>query len=158
MSSYEFEIVREIFQPEDGALEGFTLGKLYGANLYLGETGEDQDRHLEDYLENDAWKEVKVYGKTAIPCGRWPMSLEWSPHFQREMPHIKVPTHENVMVHGGNGPEDVLGCVLAGRVRLARGVAQCAAVVDRVIGILKSLENSTGELNQAFVTIRRAGE
>lgn len=155
--SYEFEIIRDTFQPENGGAEGFALGKLYGANLYFGETCEDQDRKLEDYLDGDAWKEVKVYGRTAIPCGRWPIHLAWSPHFEREMPHIDVPTHTAVMVHGGNAPEDVLGCVATGRVRLARGVAQCAPVVDRVIAVLQSLNNAAVPM-EAFITIRRAGE
>jgi hypothetical protein len=54
---------------------------------------------------------------------------------------VDVPGYRGVRVHGGNSPENSLGCVMSGRVRTARGVQGCAPVVNRIIGILRDAED-----------------
>lgn len=63
---------------------------------------------LEDEIRFD-----KVYGKTAIPDGRYKVILTRSNRFKRVMPLlINVPNFEGVRLHGGNTAENSHGCPL----------------------------------------------
>ena len=65
---------------------------------------------LEDKIRYD---DKKVYGKTAIPDGRYRVVLNWSNRFQRIMPLLlDVPNFTGVRLHGGNKAEDSHGCPL----------------------------------------------
>ena len=71
-----------------------------------------------DTLEPHAidWsRERKVWGKTAIPCGRYKVTLRYSTTFKRKMPFLEnVPHFTGIMLHLGNAPEDTRGCILVG--------------------------------------------
>jgi hypothetical protein len=111
-----------------------SLGKLYADDVYICETCEDADRHIEDGGE-------KVYGETAIPRGLYKVVLSHSAHFNRTLPEIlNVPRFSGVRIHGGNTAADSLGCILVGRVRMADGIANCAATVQRIIDMIESAE------------------
>lgn len=139
----EFRVLRELFHHEDGK-EGFTLGGLFLGNARIGYTVEDEDRHLEIGGE-------KVYGKTAIPRGRYRVVVDFSHRFQKNLPHIlEVPGYEGVRIHGGNRAEQSLGCVLVGQIRTADGVANCAPVVQRVIDLI---ENDAEVGKDSWITI-----
>jgi hypothetical protein len=69
-----------------------------------------RDINMNGKFDND---EVKVYGETAIPFGKYEGQVTYSPHFKREMPLIKnVEQFEGIRIHGGNEIEDTLGCIL----------------------------------------------
>lgn len=136
----DFLLEREIFIPPTPDFEGSTQGRLYFRSQFLGYTCEDEDRQLETYPDR------KVYGRTAIPRGRYRLLLTYSQRFGRELPLIvDVPGYRGVRIHGGNSPENSLGCVMSGRVRTARGVQGCAPVVNRIIGILRDAEDGGDE-------------
>jgi hypothetical protein len=83
--------------------EGYTIGTLSIDGQYFCDTLED------------AVRQVKVYGKTAIPYGRYNIILNVSPHFGRILPRlIDVPQFEGVLIHRGNTAEDTAGCILVG--------------------------------------------
>lgn len=130
----KFVIHREPSVPPMGGAEGYTLGKMYSDGLYICNTLEDEDRFLESGGE-------KVYGRTAIPRGRYKVVLDFSEHFQKQLPHVlDVPGYEGVRIHGGNRAEDSLGCILVGKVRTATGIAQCLDMVGRIIALIESDE------------------
>ena len=121
-----FKIVREPVKRVAGK-EAFTPGRMYLNNGVFCHTCEDEDRRLEDGKE-------KVYGKTAIPRGRYRLVTSFSNRFQRVLPEVlDVPGFTGIRIHGGNTAEDSHGCVLVGKVRTSTGVAQCADTVQRVI-------------------------
>jgi hypothetical protein len=63
----------------------------------------------------DPVRREKIPGKTAIPPGRYRMTLTYSPKFKKELPELhEVPNYTYVRVHAGNGPEHTDGCVLLG--------------------------------------------
>lgn len=83
--------------------EGYTIGTLSIDGQYFCDTLED------------AVRQVKVYGKTAIPYGRYNIILNVSPRFGRILPRlIDVPQFDGVLIHRGNTAEDTAGCILVG--------------------------------------------
>ena len=112
-----------------------TFGKLFIDGKYLGETLEDTDRFLEDGGE-------KIDGQTAIPRGRYKVTVTYSNRFKKPMPYIHdVPDFDGVRIHGGNTEEDTHGCPLLGNVRSSTGIAQCAGVNERLMHMLEACED-----------------
>lgn len=119
--------------------ENFTPGVMYLDNVRFCYTCEDEDRFLENVP--DSIKEAKVYGKTAIPRGLYRLTVDFSPHFGKQLPLVNdVPGFSGIRIHGGNTAEDSLGCILAVKVRTANGIAQCADTVKRIIDAVESAE------------------
>ena len=97
----------------------------YTADTTIGELWYlDEDRFLSYTLE-DAVRPygVKIDKKTAIPCGRYRISLYNSPRFSRDVPIIyncadKITLKGNgisfiyALIHGGNTHKNTDGCVL----------------------------------------------
>jgi hypothetical protein len=53
----------------------------------------------------------------AIPAGTYPLTIRFSPRFQRLMPHVEnVPGFEEIEIHWGNFPKDTEGCTLLGSI------------------------------------------
>jgi len=81
------------------------IGELYFGNDFFSNT-------LEDPVRKPG---VKIYGKTAIPAGKYKITIDFSEHFKKIMPHIlNVPGFTGCRVHSGNRPEDTEGCILIG--------------------------------------------
>jgi hypothetical protein len=67
------------------------------------------------YTLEDVVREEKIFGETAIPAGTYKIEITFSPHFQRDLPHlIDVPNYEGVRIHPGNKAADTEGCILVG--------------------------------------------
>ena len=82
-----------------------TIGKLYVDGLFFSYTLEDMVRE----------KGVKVYGKTAIPEGRYRVKIDQSKRFNRAMPLLlDVPLFEGIRIHNGSYAKDTEGCILLG--------------------------------------------
>ena len=60
--------------------------------------------------------EQKIYGRTAIPTGIYPVVLTYSAKFRQTLPLLlRVPYFEGVRIHAGNSAKDTAGCILVGR-------------------------------------------
>lgn len=89
----------------------FTAGRLFADGVYVCNTLEDEVREVEG-LAVDKWK---VYGKTAIPRGRYQVILSYSPKFKRILPeYLDVKGFTAIRGHSGNKTDDTLGCTLYG--------------------------------------------
>lgn len=74
------------------------------------------DDRFECFTLEDPEREVKVPGDTAIPGGMYKVIIDFSQHFQKDLPHIlDVPGFEGVRIHPGNTDQDTEGCVLVGK-------------------------------------------
>ncbi len=97
----DLKLVRFLFTPKS------TTGQLTVAGVN------------ECYILEDKYRtpdEPKVFGETAIPCGRYRVIKTWSPRFQRMVYLVDgVPGFSGVRIHVGNVPGDTEGCLLTGR-------------------------------------------
>ena len=104
-------------------------GELYADDLLIGQTLEDPER------------EEKIHGQTAIPRGRYKVTITFSNRFKKLMPYIHdVPGFDGVRIHGGNTETDTLGCPLLGTIRTGTGIAQCAGPNARLMDLLDAAE------------------
>ena len=120
------------------ALELTVIRKEFTERSTIGELQVDGAFHcftLEDKVRPDG---VKIYGETAIPHGRYEVQISFSNHFQKEMPILlNVPNFEGVRIHGGNKPEDTLGCILVGRLKGSDRISDCKPVLDTLLDKIK---------------------
>lgn len=119
----------------------YTAGKLYlsdgGKLLYLCDTLEDTVR---DTNKNGVFdgNEKKVYGKTAIPYGTYPIRIMYSPKFQRNMPYIvDINSFTGVMIHYGNTVDDTLGCILVGELNGNNTLKNSRVTFERVYNLIR---------------------
>lgn len=99
---------------------GYTIGLLYQVEPVNDEyLGGAQLRYICDTLE-PTWRDLahgasKIPGRTAIPEGRYPLVVTFSPRFRRWLPLVvQVPQFRGIRIHAGNTPEDTAGCILPG--------------------------------------------
>lgn len=100
-----------------------------------------------DLFVDDVWKcftledvvrERKIHGQTAIPAGRYRVTLENSPRFGRDTLTINnVPDFSGVRIHGGNTDKDTEGCPLVGTQRHESGISNCKPALDSLKGDVK---------------------
>lgn len=94
----------------------YTIGKLYIDDNYFCDTLEDTVRP----------KGEKVYGKTAIPAGKYKVKKTYSPRFKKQLPEIlNVPNFSGVRIHAGNTAKDTDGCILLG-LNKTKGAVLCS--------------------------------
>lgn len=105
----------------------YTIGKLYVNGEYVCDTIEDTVRDL-DKDGKFANGEVKISGKTAIPYGRYEVTMKvkspkysnftkysWAKKYDGYLPRLlQVPHFDGVLIHVGNSALDSEACVLVG--------------------------------------------
>ena len=88
----------------------YTIGRLAIDGEYICDT-------LEPTWRDIGWGRPgrKIAGKTAIPEGRYPVVVTFSPRFRRWLPLLlHVPLFEGIRIHAGNTADDTAGCILPG--------------------------------------------
>ena len=86
-----------------------TEGNLYINGKWFCNTIEDVVR-----AAPGKWKKsLKVYAKTAIPYGRYPVLVTWSNKFKRQLTGVfNVPDFEGIRFHNGTSELSSAGCVI----------------------------------------------
>lgn len=119
----------------------YTEGELFHENIK-----ERLCDSLEDKLRNKG--EKKVYGKHAIPAGRYPIEIRFSPKFGCETIHIlNVPEYDYILMHWGATALNTDGCVLCGE-RQEPGRLMNIGMTKKLVELLRSY-GGTG-----FLTIK----
>ena len=90
--------------------KSYTIGRLAIDGTYFCDTLEPTWRDI-----GPGGKGRKILGRTAIPEGRYPVVITWSPKFGKWLPLLlHVPQFTGVRIHAGNTPADTAGCILPG--------------------------------------------
>lgn len=124
----------------------YTIGKLYIDNVYFCDVLEPTTR---DYNKNGVFDngEKKIEGKTAIPYGRYPITLDvkspkysdfkkypWAEKYDGYLPRLmNVKTHVGILFHVGNYPKDTEGCLLVGENKKVGAVINSVATFQRLM-------------------------
>lgn len=81
---------------------------------------------LEDVVRQD-----KIHGRTAIPEGRYPVTMENSPRFGPNTLTVNnVPGFVGVRIHAGNTENDTEGCPLVGQMRADASILRSRAALE----------------------------
>lgn len=116
----------------------YTIGKLYVNDKYFCDTLEDKDRGLTSNMTVEEIKSKKVYGKTAIPTGKYQVIYSYSSRFKKYLPLLlNVKGYEGIRIHSGNTAEDTLGCVLVGKNSVVGKVVESRTTYDKLAKILE---------------------
>ena len=124
--------------------ENYTIGKLYINDVYFCDTLEDKvvDVDKSGKIDNG---EVKIYGQTAIPYGKYKVVLSYSPKFGRIMPRIlDVSGFNGILIHIGNTIKDTDGCILVGR--------------NKTVGMVNESTTTFNELFRQMEVAEKKGE
>ena len=131
----------------------YTIGKLYVDYHYFCDTLEDKVR---DYNKDGDLNDVgegKVYGKTAIPYGRYEITMKvQSPKYSQRASYawckgylprlLNVPHFEGILIHSGNDETHSHGCLLVGENKVKGKVINSMETLKRLHRILKSASDS----------------
>ena len=130
----------------------YTIGRIFVDGVLQGNTLEDTDRGLSDAMDERTIRNRKIYGKTAIPRGRYTIDMETvSPKFskkkfymdvcQGKLPRIKnVKGFEGVLLHVADGPKgaDLLeGCIGVGWNRVKGQLCEGKDVFTKIYRLMK---------------------
>lgn len=132
----DWYLVRDKYGEPRNVREGFTLGEIrYGHfdSARVCYTVEDQDRRLEE-------GHGKVYGKSAIPTGRYRLTIYQSPRRGDTCILLNhVAAFSGVEIHAANHAEELLGCIAPGTVRTLDGVGNSRIALSGLITELRRL-------------------
>lgn len=127
----------------------YTIGKMYivnpdGSKVYIMDIVEDKDRGLTQKDTLAKIKTVKVYNETAIPSGRYEITMSVkSPKFSNftKYPYykeydgmlprlLKVPGFEGILIHMGNSARSSAGCLIVGKNSIVGQVTESKKYFD----------------------------
>lgn len=128
--------------------ETYTIGKLYINGIYECDTIEDVVRDLNKDGDLNDVGEVKVYAKTAIPYGRYEVTMKVkSPKFSQRAAYnwcggylprlLNVPHFEGILIHAGNSADSSAGCLIVGENKVKGQVINSMATLKKLVPILK---------------------
>ena len=153
-------VLNRLYKKDD-----YTIGKLYLNGEYFCDTLEDKVRDLNKDGDLNDVGEGKVYGKTAIPYGRYEITLDvTSPKFSKyefyretcggKVPRLlNVPHFEGILIHvadGHKGADLLSGCIGVGYNLIKGGLLNGKQVFCDLYRELASA-NERGE--QIWITI-----
>ena len=130
----------------------YTIGKMYINGEYFCDSLEDTDRGLTQIMTLSEIKEVKEYGRTAIPTGRYQVAYTYSPRFKKHLPLLlNVPAFEGVRIHSGNTHRDTEGCILLGENKAVGKVLNSRKTMDE---FLRTLNPAIEACEDIWITIK----
>lgn len=145
--------------------EEYTIGRLYINGIYECDTLEDKVRDYNkdgDLLDEG---ETKVYGKTAIPYGKYKVTLDVvSPKFSKykfyvevcegKLPRLlNVPHFEGILIHvadGYKGADLLSGCIGVGRNLIKGGLLYGK---ETFIKLYQKMEKADSNNEEIWITI-----
>ena len=88
---------------------------------------------------------------SAIPQGRYDVTVTFSPKFERDMPLITgIPGRSEIRIHWGNDPSDTEGCVLVGKTLGQDFIGSSRLAFDELWAKIEA----PARAGQCFITVR----
>lgn len=144
--------IMEILVERKHKKKDYTIGKMYINGEYFCDTLEDTDRGLTQIMTLSEIKEVKEYGCTAIPTGRYKVAYTYSNRFRKHLPLLlQVPAFEGVRIHSGNTHRDTEGCILLGENKAVGKVLNSRKTMNEFMSVLNPIIEEGGEI---WITIK----
>lgn len=137
----------------------YTIGRLYIDGAYFCDTIEDKDRGLRQDLPLSVNKARKRAGVTAIPTGRYRVTLGvQSPKYKDRKEYkfcggylprlLNVPAFDGILIHIGNTAEDSAGCILVGR------NTQVGKVLKSTVTFLELYSKLQEAKDEIYITVK----
>lgn len=140
----------------------YTISNLSINGEFFCNTIEDKDRGLKQTDSLETIKKIKVYAETAIPAGRYEITIEivsqkyksvkwYNDLCGGRMPRLlNVPGFEGVLIHPGNTALDSAGCLIVGKNSIKGGVTQSRDYFKR---LYKKMEAAANNGEKIYITI-----
>ena len=143
----ELQLKREIFTDIS------TIGTLTIDGKFECYILEDKDRGINNTLTLEQIMRVKVYGKTAIPYGRYEIDWTMSARFKKMMPILlNVIGWSGIRIHAGNSEIDSLGCLLCGTRKLSNRITESTIATNKLYA---KIEAAKKQGQRIYITIIR---
>lgn len=145
-------ILMELILTRTTKTENSTIGVLQINGQHKCFTLEDKDRGINSNMSPEEIKAIKVYGKTAIPTGRYKVTVTYSQRFKQLMPEVmNVPGFAGIRIHPGNTAANTEGCILVGE-------EKCTDIIYRsrlaYNGIWPMLNAANEKEESVYITIK----
>ena len=119
--------------------EEYTIGTLWFDKNWFSDTLEDTTRDYNKDGDLDDAGETKVYGQTAIPYGRYRISVVLWKRKNRLVPYLhNVTAFSGILIHAGNSAKDTLGCILVGENKIKGGLINSRQYETRLTKLIQS--------------------
>jgi hypothetical protein len=117
-----------------------TIGKLYIDDVFFC------------YTLEDAVRDKKINGVTAIPYGTYEVIINFSNRFQKPMPLLlNVPNFEGIRIHSLNTSDQTEGCIGIGFTKGNNYIGQSRKAFNELMPVLqKALKNG-----KVFIEIKK---
>ena len=139
--------MRNLFLDRKYCKSTHTIGTLSIGECYFCDTLEDpvRDYNKDGDLEDPG--EIKIYGETAIPYGRYKVIVSYSPKFKRDLPLILDVKHFiGIRIHRGRYPSHTSGCVLVGINEKKGQLFQGKTYEEKLVSILSAYQYAGEEV------------
>jgi N-acetylmuramoyl-L-alanine amidase len=134
------------------ALELTLNRKIYTETTTIGELLVNGKFHCYTLEDKDRPNEPKVFGKTAIPEGKYEVAVTYSNRFKARMPLLlNVPNFEGIRIHTGNTAEHTHGCLLVGLSKTDNKVLQSTDAYKSLFPII----DAAAKVGKCFITIKK---
>lgn len=125
----------------------YTIGDLIVNGKKFCDTLEDPDRGLTSDMTNAEIIKTKVYGKTAIPKGKYKIEMgvvspkfrsrAWAVRWGGKLPRLlNVPGFDGVLIHPLNTAEETLGCIGVGENKVKGKIINSVETFNRLMPLL----------------------
>jgi hypothetical protein len=143
----------ELYLKRDTFTDISTTGKLLIDGQFECFILEDRDRGLTDTMPLAEIVATKIYGKTAIPYGRYEVDWTMSARFKVFMPILlNVKGYSGIRIHKGNTEIDSLGCLLCGRKRANNIITESTAATNL---LYTKIQTAKSRKEKIFITITK---
>lgn len=143
-------VIRKFFK------ETYTIGRFLVEDQIICNTLEDKVRELHDINHDgdyDDSEEGKIYGETAIPCGRYKLTVSYSPKLKRRLPLLHdVPGFTGIRIHKLRSAKGTEGCIGVGE-NTSKGKLSNGAYYETMI--INLIDEAIERGEECWITIKQ---